>query len=260
MVVADQSTSACDVVFVVEGTANLHAYFEYMKNSYILPTLEYFNGGPVVKYGDFGPKIGGNTFYSLVVYNTADCAPNQSCICTDPTTKAWKLLDSFDNIEFISGAGEKFSLISEGLGTALTLFDDMKSMRQGHSTSVQVQKHCILICNSPPYPLPSQESFHYNGLTSEQLAAMLAERGIHLSILSPRKLPELQKLYDKACGELQIVATRDYATDPRHMILLKGYQLAERTAANITDAKEVAIVKPVPAVLLLPSQQQFHNH
>ena len=30
-----------DVVFVVEGTANVGAYFDGLKTSYILPTLEY---------------------------------------------------------------------------------------------------------------------------------------------------------------------------------------------------------------------------
>uniref|UniRef100_A0A3Q0R729 Mediator complex subunit 25 n=1 Tax=Amphilophus citrinellus TaxID=61819 RepID=A0A3Q0R729_AMPCI len=34
-----------DVVFVIEGTANLGPYFESLRKNYILPAIEYFNGG-----------------------------------------------------------------------------------------------------------------------------------------------------------------------------------------------------------------------
>jgi len=40
MVVYD-GTAVSDVVFIVEGTANVGAYFDSLKTSYILPTLEY---------------------------------------------------------------------------------------------------------------------------------------------------------------------------------------------------------------------------
>lgn len=50
------------------------------------------------------------------------------------------------------------------------------------------------------------------------------QRGIHLSILSPRKIPALFKLYEKAGGDLQTSQTKNYAKDPRHLVLLKGYR------------------------------------
>jgi len=40
MVVFDGSVVS-DVVFIVEGTANVGAYFDSLKTAYILPTLEY---------------------------------------------------------------------------------------------------------------------------------------------------------------------------------------------------------------------------
>jgi len=40
MVVSDGSVVS-DVVFIVEGTANIGAYFDSLKTAYILPTLEY---------------------------------------------------------------------------------------------------------------------------------------------------------------------------------------------------------------------------
>uniref|UniRef100_A0A8C3W6E9 Mediator of RNA polymerase II transcription subunit 25 n=1 Tax=Catagonus wagneri TaxID=51154 RepID=A0A8C3W6E9_9CETA len=35
-----------DVVFVIEGTANLGPYFEGLRKHYLLPAIEYFNGAP----------------------------------------------------------------------------------------------------------------------------------------------------------------------------------------------------------------------
>ena len=40
MVIFD-GAAVSDVVFIVEGTANVGAYFDGLKTSYILPTLEY---------------------------------------------------------------------------------------------------------------------------------------------------------------------------------------------------------------------------
>ena len=54
-------------------------------------------------------------------------------------------------------------------------------------------KHVILICNCKPYGLPVSESEgtdgRYLGKTAEQLAVLMMEQGVHLSIMSPRKIP-----------------------------------------------------------------------
>lgn len=40
MVVADPLASENEVVFVIEGTANLHLHFETLKKSYIEPAIQ----------------------------------------------------------------------------------------------------------------------------------------------------------------------------------------------------------------------------
>uniref|UniRef100_A0A8C3S950 Mediator of RNA polymerase II transcription subunit 25 von Willebrand factor type A domain-containing protein n=1 Tax=Chelydra serpentina TaxID=8475 RepID=A0A8C3S950_CHESE len=47
-----------DVVFVIEGTANLGPYFESLRKHYLLPAIEYFNGGPPAET-DFGGDVSG---------------------------------------------------------------------------------------------------------------------------------------------------------------------------------------------------------
>lgn len=50
------------------------------------------------------------------------------------------------------------------------------------------------------------------------------QKGILLSILSARKTPALLKLFEKAGGDLQISQNKNYAKDPRHLVLLNGYR------------------------------------
>lgn len=73
----------------------------------------------------------------------------------------------------IGGKGESHANIAEGLATALQAFEDLQQKREG--TNILPQKHCILVCNSPPYYMPVMESSLYAGHTTDQLAAILNE-------------------------------------------------------------------------------------
>ncbi|XP_042330449.1 mediator of RNA polymerase II transcription subunit 25 isoform X3 [Sceloporus undulatus] len=238
-----------DVVFVIEGTANLGPYFESLRKHYLLPAIEYFNGGPPAET-DFGGDYGG-TQYSLVVFNTVDCAPESYVQCHAPTSSAYEFVTWLDSIQFVGGGGESCSLISEGLSTALQLFDDFKKMREQIGPTHKV---CILICNSPPYLLPAVESTTYSGYTTENLVQKIGERGIHFSIISPRKLPALRALFEKAVtGGMLEAQLKDYSQDPRHMILIRGMVLpGGGTTPNTLQPKQAVPqpqLPPVPAQL-----------
>uniref|UniRef100_A0A8B9NGE0 Mediator of RNA polymerase II transcription subunit 25 n=1 Tax=Accipiter nisus TaxID=211598 RepID=A0A8B9NGE0_9AVES len=131
-----------------------------------------FNGGPPAET-DFGGDYGG-TQYSLVVFNTVDCAPESYVQCHAPTSSAYEFLTWLDSIQFVGGGGESCSLIAEGLSTALQLFDDFKKMREQIG---QTHKVCVLICNSPPYLLPAVESTTYSGYSTENLVQRIGEVG-----------------------------------------------------------------------------------
>ncbi|MEE6482740.1 hypothetical protein FKM82_013326 [Ascaphus truei] len=203
-----------DVVFVIEGTANLGPYFESLRKHYLLPAIEYFNGGPPAET-DFGGDYGG-TQYSLVVFNTVDCAPESYVQCHAPTSSAYEFVQWLDSI----------------IG--------------------QTHKVCILICNSPPYLLPAVESTTYSGYTTENLVQKIGERGIHFSIISPRKLPALRTLYDKAMPVgLMEPQPKDYSQDPRHMILIRGMVLpvgGVAAAPGVIPPKQVLTQVQLPVV------------
>lgn len=72
----------------------------------------------------------------------------------------------------IGGKGESHANIAEGLATTLQCFDELQQKRDSNAN---IQKHCILVCNSPPYSLGVFETHAYTGKTSEQLAGILQE-------------------------------------------------------------------------------------
>lgn len=210
-----------DVVFVIEGTANLGPYFESLMKNYILPAIEYFNGGPPAET-DFGGDYGG-TQYGLVVFNTVDCAPESYVQCHAPTSSAFEFVSWINNIQFMGGGAESCSLIAEGLSVALQLFDDFKKMREQIG---QTHKVCVLLCNSPPYLLPAVESVSYTGCTADNLVMIIRDKGIHFSVVAPRKLPALRALFDRASpvgGAVEPL--QDYSQEAFHMVLVRGISL-----------------------------------
>uniref|UniRef100_A0A8C1YUR8 Mediator of RNA polymerase II transcription subunit 25 n=1 Tax=Cyprinus carpio TaxID=7962 RepID=A0A8C1YUR8_CYPCA len=234
-----------DVVFVIEGTANLGPYFESLRENYILPTIEYFNGGPPAET-DFGGDYGG-TQYGLVVFNTVDCAPESYVQCHAPTSSAFEFVSWIDSIQFMGGGAESCSLIAEGLSVALQLFDDFKKMREQIG---QTHKVCVLLCNSPPYLLPAVESVSYTGCTADSLVQIIRDRGIHFSVIAPRKLPALRYLFERASSVAGAPESShpDYSQDPFHMVLVRGIALpvAPGGGSGAVSLKPVLPPQPLP--------------
>ncbi|XP_011297129.1 mediator of RNA polymerase II transcription subunit 25 isoform X2 [Fopius arisanus] len=218
-----------DVIFVIEGTAVNGAYLNDLKSNYLIPTLEYFSQGNIE---DRDYVAESNTaLYGIVVYHAADCLPAPTTATLGPFSNPHKLLLTLERLEMIGGRGESHANIGEGLATALLCFEDLQMIREPSTNS---QKHCILICNSPPYQTAVQESSKFVGHTVENLAGLFQERNIVLSILSPRKIPALLRLFEKAGGDLQTSQTKNYAKDPRHLVLLRNYHLKERPVSPPT--------------------------
>ncbi|KAJ8922602.1 hypothetical protein NQ315_007633 [Exocentrus adspersus] len=244
-----------EVIFVIEGTALNGAYINDIKTNYIIPSLEYFSQGNPDEANYVSENA--NTVYGIVVYQAADCLPHLSSDSFGPFANPTKLLNTIDKLDLIGGKGESHANVAEGLATALHCFEELQ--QQKRDSSVTVQKHCILICGSPPYLLPVLESQVYSGKTAEQLAAILQEKNINLSVISPRKIPSLYKLFEKAGGDLTSSQTKNYAKDPRHLVLLKGFSLKERPisppAGNVTPS-QVQISNAGIPITSLPSPLQ----
>lgn len=52
-----------------------------------------------------------------------------------------------------------------------------------------------------------------------------------MSIISPKKIPSLYRLFERAGGDLSVSQAKNYAKDPRHLVLIKGFHLKERATS-----------------------------
>ncbi|XP_035452222.2 mediator of RNA polymerase II transcription subunit 25 isoform X1 [Spodoptera frugiperda] len=212
---APDSPVQAEVIFVIEVTAANGAYIGELKTNYIIPTLEYFHGGALEEGG------GNGSVYAIVTYKTSDVHPGVPVGTFGPFTCPQTVLETVDKIQFVGGHIENKACMTEALATALDCFDDLGR--------TDLPMHLLLLCCSPPY------SAYGGGLvppgapaTVEQAARMLAERGVQVSIASARRFQQLHALYESAGGELHQAQQRNYAKDPRHLVLLRGYSLKER--------------------------------
>lgn len=249
-----ENENFADVIFIIEGTAVNGAYINDLKINYIIPTLEYFSQGPLDDR-EYLVSEKKSVLYGIVLYKTAQCMPLKSVETFGPMSSPLKVLETIEKLDLVKGQSESNANLAEGFATARVCFDDMKQLRG--DTHINVKRHCILICNCPPYSMPVQECYPYENKTIEQMAAIFAEKKINLSIIAPRKIPVLFKMYTKADGDLPLTA-KNYCRDIRHLILLKGFHLKERPVSpNASSAiSSQSPMNGMQGTLLLDNQQQ----
>merc|ERR1719481_682371 len=77
----------------------------------------------------------------------------------------------------------------------------------------------------------------------------IRDKNIFVSVVAPRKLPALFKLYEKCGGDLKSAKEKNYSKDPRHLVLLRGYGLQER-AVTPKPLPPVPSVSPVTSLFM----------
>lgn len=111
--VQGNSEAVCnDIVFVIEGTAACGAYLNEIKSNYIVPTVEYFNGGAIQEDKDCGSETFA-TLYSLVVYHAADRMPAFLVDVYGPFRNPHKFLQLFEKLDFSGGMLIIFNISSK---------------------------------------------------------------------------------------------------------------------------------------------------
>ncbi|CAJ0934258.1 unnamed protein product [Ranitomeya imitator] len=169
-----------DVVFVIEGTANLGPYFESLRKNNI------FNGG-------LAPQPVKLTLEEIMAaHNTVLWSSIPWTVLQESYVQLSRTHQQFILWEVVV---DSCSLIAEGPSARrLQLFDDFKKMREQIG---QTHKVCILICNSPPYLLPAWRARPTPGYTTENLVQKIGEESISPSSLRG-SCPALRTLFEKA--------------------------------------------------------------
>ncbi|KAI3699196.1 hypothetical protein L2E82_43318 [Cichorium intybus] len=204
------------LVLVVEGTAALEPYWRTIVSDYlekIISTCIYLI-----------PQI------SYVYVVDAACLAHRSSWTNDMDM----FLEWLSTITFSRGSFSD-AAIAEGLAEVLMMFPSVHG-RQNH------ERHCILVAASNPYPWPTAvyKLPDYLGTRSEShssdaktVAKYFKLCRVSLSVISPRKLPELKAIYDAAKrNPLESEPSINIVKNPNYLLLFSESFVDARAALS----------------------------
>ena len=109
----------------------------------------------------------------MVTYGTTDAYPGPAVNILCRTNNSRKFLDQITNFRCQGGGGEYHALLSDGMSVALDIFDPL---HEGGVRECNVQRYCIIVAMSPPYPnATSWEGNQFRDLTVDQLADKMGQ-------------------------------------------------------------------------------------
>ncbi|VAI17296.1 unnamed protein product [Triticum turgidum subsp. durum] len=231
------------LVVVVEGTAALGPYWPAIAAEYVEKIVRSFCSTELS-----GQKLAGvPPELALVVFHTH--GPYSAFIVQ---RSGWtKDMDAFlswlSGISF-SGGGFSEAAICEGLAEALMILQGSPGSSQNHQNR-ELQKHCLLVAASNPYPLPTpvyrpsvQSSDHKKSneatkesclADAEAVAVSFAQSSVSLSVVSPKQLPTLKAIYNAGKRNPQASdPSVDHAKNPHFLVLLSESFMEARTALS----------------------------
>uniref|UniRef100_A0A0A0KT51 Mediator of RNA polymerase II transcription subunit 25 n=1 Tax=Cucumis sativus TaxID=3659 RepID=A0A0A0KT51_CUCSA len=191
------------LIVVVEGTAAMGPFWQTVVSDYIEKIVRSFCGNELT--GQKPPTS--NVEFSLVTFHTH----GSYCGCLVQRTGWTRDVDIF--IQWLSaipfsGGGFSDAAIAEGLAEALMMFPTQPNGGQNQQT-MDMQKHCILVAASNPYPLPTpvyrpavQNLEQHDNVEpgssqsyAETVAKSFPQCFISLSVICPKQLPKLKAIY-----------------------------------------------------------------
>ncbi|KAB1212659.1 Mediator of RNA polymerase II transcription subunit 25 [Morella rubra] len=128
----------------------------------------------------------------------------------------WLLAFNFD------GGGHDDAAIAEGLADALVMFPKPPNGDQTQQYLLG-ERHCILVAASNPYPFPTPvlvpkiKDDQFCGAEADccvadakTVAGMFTQCSVSLSVISPKKFPKLEQLYNAVQMILEVALRTIY--------------------------------------------------
>lgn len=218
------------LILVVEATAAMGPYWQTIVTEYLDKIIRCFCGNELAMQKPSGPIVE----LALVTFNTHGSF--SACLVQ---RSGWTIHPDFfsewlSSIPF-SGGGFNDAAIAEGLGEALMMLPSSNGSQSQQSGDVQ--RHCILVAASNPYPLPTpvyrpqrlkSEQSDNNETQSESrlsdaetVAKSFSQCSVSLSVICPKQLPKLRAIYN--AGKRNPRATDppiDNVKNPHHLVLI----------------------------------------
>ena len=88
------------------------------------------------------------------------------------------------------------------------VFNELKKRRDPDLQSV---RHIIYVANSPMYDMPVLQCTQLVNKTIDDLCLEMKELNASFSVLAPRKIPFLYKLFEKAGGDPAVAKEKNFA-------------------------------------------------
>ena len=168
---------------------------------------------------------------------------------------------AFKSTRFVGGAGDMSSSGIEGLAMALTVFDKLESKREKvQEVPLETSRFVIYVANSPPYELPVEYVPKYVGLKMEDILKKFVDSKIKMSIICPRKIPVLFRLFQNGGGDINKYKEKNYAHDPKHLVILNGYELQSLPLIQPTTTQNpIAPLKGLPTPNITTTQPNSNS-
>ena len=149
---------------------------------------------------------------------------------------------------------------TEGLAMALNIFDKLESKREKEQDiKIETSRFIIYVANSPPYELPVEFVPKYVGLKMDEILKKLVESKIKMSIFSPRKIPVLFRLFKDAGGDITKYKDKNYARDPKHLVILNGFELQSVPLIQPAAQPPLPSISPIlPPISATTAQAKTH--
>ena len=90
-----------DVIYVVEDSVNLSAFFDDLLSTYLVKALEHFNGGSHTSVERAWASIECSTTFTLVLVKSTDFRPDLITTFRGPFTSAKRFFNALENISFV---------------------------------------------------------------------------------------------------------------------------------------------------------------
>ncbi|PWA44492.1 phytochrome and flowering time regulatory protein (PFT1) [Artemisia annua] len=240
------------LILCVEGTAALGPYWRTILSDYLDKVIRSFCDNETLK------SPGTIVELALIVFNSHGCY--SSCLVRRSgwTRNVDYFFEWLSAIHF-SGGGFCDAAIAEGLGEALMMFPVNAAQNQHN---IGVQRHCILVAASNPYPLPTPvyrppiqkteptdntEAQSESRLSdAETIAKTFPQCPVSLSVICPKQLPKLKAIYNAgkrnpSAGE----PTIDVVKNPHYLVLISETFMEARAALSRSGITTLPSQSPI---------------
>ncbi|KAI3744300.1 hypothetical protein L1987_57378 [Smallanthus sonchifolius] len=241
------------LILVVEGTAALGPYWRTIVSDYLEKGIRSFCDNDSLKSPGTVAEL------ALIMFNSH--GSYSSCLVQRSgwTRNVDYFFEWLSAIHF-SGGGFCDAAIAEGLGEVLMMFPYTNVSQNQHNLGVQ--RHCILVAASNPYPLPTpvyrppiqkiepsdnSEAQSESRLSdAETIAKVFSQCSISLSVICPKQLPKLKAIYNAAKRNPSSPdPTIDVVKNPHYLVLISETFMEARAALSRSGITTLPSQSPI---------------